>query len=369
MAPEARVTRRTILFLTAPDTPHSARWIQHLRRNHDVHVGTIHAVPEWAAGFTTSLRTDGDVTRPGAPRDLLRAVPALKRLVARVRPDVTVAYYLTSYGLMAALAGAPRIVGATAGGDVLVDAFDPRVRRVRNRLILAVTCRKLVRALAWAPHVAERLAELGVPRDRILVQPRGVDLSRFRAADKVAQDPPHVVSLRWFKPLYDLPTLVRALGRLKEAGVPFRATLVGDGPARAELEALVESLGLAAHVSLPGTVPAESIVDILAHTDVYVSTSTTDGASASLFEAMAVGVYPVVSDIPANRPWIEPGRTGALFPVGDDAALFEALRTALSDPDARRDVIRLNQERARRELDFDANMERIERVIVDAASS
>jgi glycosyltransferase involved in cell wall biosynthesis len=50
---------------------------------------------------------------------------------------------------------------------------------------------------------------------------------------------------------------------------------------------------------------------------------------------MATGTFPVVTDIPANRPWVEDGVNGLLFPPGDDTALAECLGRAFGDPDLR----------------------------------
>ena len=51
--------------------------------------------------------------------------------------------------------------------------------------------------------------------------------------------------------------------------------------------------------------------------------------------ALASGLFPVVSDIPANRPWVADTRTGLLFPPGDDARLADALERALCSPGLR----------------------------------
>jgi glycosyltransferase involved in cell wall biosynthesis len=70
--------------------------------------------------------------------------------------------------------------------------------------------------------------------------------------------------------------------------------------------------------------------------DVYVSASEVDGTSVSLLEAMASRRAVVVSDIAGNREWVEPGRNGVLFPVGDAALLARALLDVAALPDAAR---------------------------------
>lgn len=357
-----------ILFLGAPISPHAERWIRFLiDRGHDVRIGTIHEIPGWAREISTPLRTRGDVARPGSVGDLLEAVPKLRRLVREVRPDATLAYYATSYGLMAALARAPNVTLATAGGDVLVDPFDTTMRRLRNRLILGLSLRHARTVLAWSPHVSARLRALGVPERRIFEQARGIDVERFSRGNGTVPDRRddaapvlRILSNRLFKPLYDIPTLIRALSRLHVEAVPVQATIFGEGVERSRLETLVTDLGVASVVEMPGLVTEDVMIDALARADVYVSTSTTDGASSSLFEALAMGVYPIVSDIPANRAWIDDGVNGRLFRVGDDEGLAGALKEAAGDVAGRERVAAHNVAMAREQLDLRKNLALIE---------
>ena len=59
--------------------------------------------------------------------------------------------------------------------------------------------------------------------------------------------------------------------------------------------------------------------------DLYVSPSHVDGSSVSLMEALACGLPALVSDIPANKEWVQEDRNGWLFPDGDADALAEKI--------------------------------------------
>ena len=122
-----------ILFLAAPSMPHARRWIAQLQeRGHEVRAATLHEIPPGNADHTIALRTRGDVSRPTGPKDILAAIRPLRRMIASFEPDLTIAYYMTSYGLLAALVNAPCVIGATAGGDVLVDPYDSLFQRIRK---------------------------------------------------------------------------------------------------------------------------------------------------------------------------------------------------------------------------------------------
>jgi glycosyltransferase involved in cell wall biosynthesis len=100
--------------------------------------------------------------------------------------------------------------------------------------------------------------------------------------------------------------------------------------------------------------------------DVYVSASLWDGASISLMEAMACGVFPVVSDIPANREWLQDGATAFLFPCGDWRRLAEILLGLPVRSAFVAEAIRLNRQavvaRADRTNNISALMRRLEEV-------
>ena len=87
----------------------------------------------------------------------------------------------------------------------------------------------------------------------------------------------------------------------------------------------------------------------------FVSLSKSDGLSTALVEAMACGLVPVVSDIPANREVVEEGRSG-WFVRGDDPAELAATLLRLgASPDARATVREHNLAHTRTRFDVDAN--------------
>lgn len=351
-----------VFFLGPSSASHVTRWVRHHRAlGLEVSLGTMHFVPPEEDHGVVRL-ADRLTPGPTSLTTLLQAVPRARRALRTIAPDITCAYYMSSYGLLAALSGARPWVGAAAGGDVLVDPFDSFAMRVRTRVLLGITLARVAAMLAWAPHVADRLVELGVPRDRILVQPRGVNQALFRYREprrRDALEPLRVLSIRWLKPLYRVDTLVRALGLLAARGVAFEARIGGDGPERPKLEALARELGITERVAFIGTVASDDVPEALAWCDAYVSTSSSDGASSSLFEALSVGAYPIVTDIVANRPFVDEGRTGALFGVGDHEALARALERVATDDALRVRAIGLARALVAETLDFDRNMTRI----------
>jgi glycosyltransferase involved in cell wall biosynthesis len=176
---------------------------------------------------------------------------------------------------------------------------------------------------------------MGIPREKLLVCPIGVDTNLLAYVEPSRRPGAgRILCTRAHVPVYDQPTLVRAMGRLKREGVA--ATLVFTSTARVEAtRRAVAEAGLEDRIAFRPGYRFEELPALLAEADVYASASRSDGTSQSLLEAMSTGLFPVVSDIPANRPWVEDGRNGLLFPVGDDEALAARLKEALARPDLR----------------------------------
>jgi glycosyltransferase involved in cell wall biosynthesis len=124
--------------------------------------------------------------------------------------------------------------------------------------------------------------------------------------------------------------LIRAAAGLGVGYKDVHLLLVGDGPERAALERLAESLGLSARVHFAGYQSAPE--RFLPAMDIFALTSRLEGLPLALLEAWAASL-PVVSSAVGGVPKVvREGETGLLFPNGNEPALTAALRDLLSDP-------------------------------------
>jgi glycosyltransferase involved in cell wall biosynthesis len=89
---------------------------------------------------------------------------------------------------------------------------------------------------------------------------------------------------------------------------------------------------LASAVTLLGNIPYGQIAPYFNSADLFVQGSYKEGSGIALLDALACGVVPVVTDIPAFRTITQDGTVGALWPPGDVAALVAALRRTLAQP-------------------------------------
>ena len=334
----------------APWTPHYGAALQ--ERGHVVKIGSFHEAT--IAGLDCEFLG----TRPFLPRrnraDYLWGLRRTARWLRSFRPDVVFAPFLSSNGLVACLAWRGPVVVSACGSDVLA------ARTGLQRRVVARICARAVRVHAVSGNLVDALVDRGVSRDKIECFPVGVDLGRFRLPGDESGREGHILGVRKHDAVYQNDVIVAALGLLRDRGRDVRGTLLGGGPLLEERRAQVSALGLEDRVSLPGHVEHEQIPEFLATAAIYVSASRSDGASASLLEAMASGSFPVVARIRANEDWIDPGRTGLLFDVGDPVSLADALEKALDDNALRREAAAANRARVVRDADHCEMMDRLD---------
>jgi glycosyltransferase involved in cell wall biosynthesis len=128
----------------------------------------------------------------------------------------------------------------------------------------------------------------------------------------------------------NFPLLLRAFAELRAAR-PARLLILGEGRERAQLEALVQALGIGADVAFTGYL--RNPYAVFARAALFVLSSDLEGLPAVLIEALACGCPVVSTDCPSGPAEIlEGGRYGLLVPVGDLSALVHAMARTLDAP-------------------------------------
>jgi glycosyltransferase involved in cell wall biosynthesis len=138
-----------------------------------------------------------------------------------------------------------------------------------------------------------------------------------------------ILSVGVLKPQKDHETLIRAFARIPQ-NQATKLVILGEGPMRAKLLALVKELDLQEHVSLPGFV--SDPFPWLRSADLFVLSSRWEGFGNVLVEALECGV-PIVSTNCLSGPAeiLENGRYGKLVPVRDPEALAAAMVQSLAE--------------------------------------
>lgn len=165
----------------------------------------------------------------------------------------------------------------------------------------------------------------------------------FLAADPVPiTEAPRLVCVARLAEQKGLPILIKAAAKLKAEGVTFDIALVGGGELKAEVESLIDRLGLVNSVRLLGWKSNAEVRDLILQSRALVLPSFAEGLPVVLMEALALG-RPVVSTWVAGIPeLIHPGENGWLVPPSSVDALVAALREVLETPVARLEAMGRN---------------------------
>ncbi len=296
---------------------HLRRWALYFSR-HGYDVLTVSL--ESGEGFPTPFRRIRiSESLPDAVRYPLASL-LVRRIARAFRPDIVSAHFVPNYGLIAALLPQIPWVLSTWGSDVMTDPAKSTFHRRRAAFVL----RRAPWVTSDAAVMTERIHEFGVPSARILTFPYGVDTDSFHPAT-VPSSGPRIVTNRKLEPVYSVETVIDAFAAVREALPDAMLTVAGDGSRAAVLRAQAERSPAAAAITFVGSVEHARMPSLLQSHHLYVSAAKSDTTSVSLLEAMACGLFPVVTDIPANREWLSDGVTGRLVPAGEATKLAVAI--------------------------------------------
>ena len=171
-----------------------------------------------------------------------------------------------------------------------------------------------------------------------------------------------VISIRNFRPVYNLEMLIRAISLVLEHSPQASFVIAGDGEQGEYLKNLAGSLGCSENIRFVGQIAHDELPQYLASSDIYVSPSLSDSASLSVQEAMACEVAPIVTDLSGNREWVTDGENGFLVPVNDIQALANKIVYLLKNEEAGRKFGRLGRKIIRERAEYEREMERMEKL-------
>jgi sugar transferase (PEP-CTERM/EpsH1 system associated) len=272
---------------------------------------------------------------------LLRHYPRLAALFRRLAPAIVHTRNLAALEatIPAWWAGGPIRIHGEHGWDVH-DAAGENVRYQHVRRLYAPFVHHYV---ALSGELAAYLEhKIGVPRARITRICNGVDTARFTppaAADASVASPfdagcwlvGTVGRLASVKDHCNLAhAFALAVSRAPEAARRMRLVIIGEGPMRQAVQAILDAAGIAHLAWLAGE--RDDVARLLQRFDCFVLPSQSEGISNTLLEAMACGRCIVATRVGGNAELVEDGVSGTLVPARDPPQLSAAILRYFFDP-------------------------------------
>ncbi len=314
----------------------------------------------WPPGSPTSIHNSLRLAR--ALPKLCRCLAAAPRLTLQVLSQAEYGYQAASLSALyrlAALCSRPKRY------DVLHAHFGPvansfRFARALWRAPLCVTFhgydfstlprqegagmyRKLFNTVdavtVNSEYTRRRVAGLGCPLDRLHLLPVGLDPAEFPFRERTQRpgEPLRILTVARLVEIKGHEPVLRAVARVRERHPNIQYDIVGDGPLRDRLEALIRELKLDRVATLHGALDSVSLKPLLARAHLFVLASVSiegdaEGQGLALQEAQAAGLPVIATRHGALPEGMRPGESGFLVPERDVEALVERLNYLAAHP-------------------------------------
>jgi colanic acid/amylovoran biosynthesis glycosyltransferase len=250
------------------------------------------------------------------------------------------------------------------GVDVYKYPMKPE-NRAKYRTLFAA----LSKGVVLGPSMKQSLVELGCPEEKLAINHLGVEVERIKCRPRAfpKNRPFRFLIASSFIEKKGIDVALRAL-KMMEGEADFILEIIGDGPLRADITALINELEIDKRVVLHGYKPYGFFLDLAYDCDAYMQASRTakdndkEGTPMAIIDAMATGL-PVISTYHSDIPEIvDDGVTGFLAIENDAESLCGAIRRLMNTGDAFEAMSRNCRSKIEREFDARTQADKLERL-------
>lgn len=279
---------------------------------------------------------------------------AVRKIIRQQKPDMIIAERTTSYGFLAALSGIKPSAIAQQGRTDLWP--EDSITIPFKKILQNYAFKKATLIHAWGPVMADSMDKVKVDMTKVLILPKGIDLKQFENKNTSNPDKISAIVTRSLLPEYRHEVILKAFALLHQKEIDFSLTIIGNGKQLPFLKELAKELNIENKVIFTGRILNTALPKLLQESNFYLSMPITEGVSASLFEAMACGCYPVVSDISGNQSWINHRENGQLIAVDNFEMIADEILWAFENPSIRKEAILKNLQFIEKHVNYKTNM-------------
>jgi glycosyltransferase involved in cell wall biosynthesis len=340
------MSKKRILFLGETYRADAITWMNGLREFGDFEIVTWELKTS-SNGFNRVIRLF----------EIAKVILTIKSIVKKFNPDMVIAERTTSYGYLAAISGLKPMAIAQQG---ITDLWPHNSSLyIFKKRLQNYAFKKADLIHAWGNSMVEHMKESNVDMDKVMILPKGINLDFFEFNDASDGTLINAVVTRSLEPEYKHDLILKAFSIVKQKNIPFKLTIIGDGTELKKLKWLAKELKIDNEVNFVGRINNNDIPKYLQQANFYISTPTTEGVSASLFEAMASGCLPIVSDLPGNRSWIQQKENGILVTIENEFNLAEEVQWAFKNTDFTKKAVVENRKFVEENANYKINMKKI----------
>lgn len=331
-----------IVLLSAASSIHTVRWANGLAKaGLEVHVISQHPQLE-----TMNTTVNVHILPFRGSIGYFKMVPSVKKLLARIQPDIVNAHYASGYATTAHLVGFHPWIASVWGSDVYDFPNSSPLHKLLVRRNLLASDRIASTSVCMAKQTCMLIPDL---KDDIAITPFGVDTKHYSSLTTPLseRDSTDIVigTVKSLTPKYGIDTLIQAFayivkdfsGSHPEIASKLTLRIVGDGSQDIELKDLTRELSIADKVKFVGRVNHSEVPSELNKLDIYVALSRLDSESfgVAIIEASAAGRPVVVSDAGGLPEVVINNKTGFVVPREQPLAAAKAISKLILDKDLR----------------------------------
>ena len=327
-----------ICFLGDAASIHIIRWCEYFRdRGHEVSIisfrnSNIKGVNVYCLSENLSVSSEGGNI------GYLKKIFRIKKIIKKINPDIVNAHYLTSYGLIGTLINIRPLVVSTWGSDILVT---PQINGIYKK-ITEVVIKRCDLITSDSKHMSDEIKKLGGKESKIVTVPMGINIEEFNSEDKNI-DSKTFLSMRTLCDNSNIDIILKAFKSLLSVYPDSKLILTNSGDKEKEVLNLIEELNIKSSVEFKGFVNRDQVKELLKKCRTYISIPTSDSTSVNLLEGMASGIFPIVSNLPANKEWIVDGENGYILDELSETCLFKAMINSLEKDGLLESAIKRNK--------------------------
>jgi len=366
-----------VLLLSNPGSPHTIKWARSLAENAvEICILGLSAYdPSVYRNYENiqvhSLGLPGSITGNSeaniSKARYLKAMPMVKQLIEKFRPDIVHAHYASSYGLLGALSGFHPYIISVWGADI----FEFPRKSFLHGALIKYNFRKADKILSTSQVMAK---ETGRYTEKpIEVTPFGIDLERFkplRVGNLFDEGDVVIGTIKGLDKQYGIEFLLRAFAILAERhhALPLKLLIVGGGPLEKSLKQLANELRIDDRTVFAGRVDYDAVVNYHNMLAVFVSLSVIDSESfgVAILEASACEKPVVVADVGGLPEVVADGVTGFVVAPRDPESAAAVIEKLVLDEELRKRMGKAGRTRVKELYDWNENVKQMIRIYQEA---
>jgi glycosyltransferase involved in cell wall biosynthesis len=259
-------------------------------------------------------------------KTLFSTVKEIKKQIELFQPSIIHIHQANSYAFFALLACRKSFIPTVLtawGSDVLLL---PKSNFLLKKMV-QFNLRNADFLTSDSIYMAQEMEKIAPLKNRIIIANFGIDVTPTNCEKENI-----IYSNRLHKKLYRVDKILEAFSLFyTNNNTDWKLVIAATGTETDTLKIKVAELNLEHAIEFVGWIQKEDNEKWYSKAKIWVSIPESDATSISLLEAMACGCIPVVSDLPANREWIQSGLNGIIVNDLESDFISDALKLNLAE--------------------------------------